>query len=370
MSHEHNFTTTVTPKEHSTVQITGEIPYETLQKHRAAALAHLGKNVSIDGFRKGHIPEAVLIKHVGEMNLLSEMAERALAETYPHIIEEHQLDVIGHPQITITKLAPDNPFGFTAKVAVVPEVTLPDYKTIAAGIKKEDATISDSELEESIANILRQKVAYERMQEKAAAKEKQEADGTTLPTPETVEKEDEAEAPLPALTDEYVKTLGDFSSVDEFKSKLREHLAKEKVQEVIGKHRATITDKIIDGSTIELPQVLIDAEIGQMFGQMEQDLTRANLQLEDYLGHIKKTRDDLAKEWTPAAEKRAKLQLVLNEIAKVEKIEAPEDAVAKEVEQLVEHYKDADPARVRLYVASTLRNDEVMKMLEALSEKK
>ena len=69
---------------------------------------------------------------------------------------------------------------------------------------------------------------------------------------------------------------------------------------------------------MDLPQVLIDSELGQMFAQMEEDIKRAGLQFDDYLAHIKKTKEELAAEWKPLAEKRAKLQLVLNEIAKGE----------------------------------------------------
>jgi FKBP-type peptidyl-prolyl cis-trans isomerase (trigger factor) len=288
----------VTAGPHSTVKIDGEIPYEALEKHRAAALAELGKNVSVDGFRKGHIPEKVLLDRVGEMALLTEMAERALARAYPEIVSEHALDVIGRPDITITKIAKNNPFGFSARVAVVPEVILPDYKKIAREIPR-----------------------------------------NTDETPEVSSGENPAEA-----------------------------LASEKAVDATARHRAALTDAIIEMSTIDIPQVLIDAELGQMFGQMEHDLKRANLSIGDYLGHIKKTKEELVKEWVPAAEKRAKLQLILNEIAKKEHIEASAEKVGEEVTHLLAHYKDADENRVTLYVASTLINEEVLKMLEKQSE--
>ena len=101
-----------------------------------------------------------------------------------------------------------------------------------------------------------------------------------------------------------------------------------------------------------------------MFGQMEHDLARANLKIDDYLAHIKKTREELATEWAPAAEKRAKLQLILNEIAKHEHIVAPAETVEQEVAHLLEQYKDADPTRIMLYVSSMFVNEEVLKMLE------
>jgi FKBP-type peptidyl-prolyl cis-trans isomerase (trigger factor) len=71
-------------------------------------------------------------------------------------------------------------------------------------------------------------------------------------------------------------------------------------------------------------------------------------------------------EWTPAAEKRAKLQLILNEIAKNETLELDAGKVDHEVSHLLEQYKDADEARVRIYIESIMKNEEVMKMLESV----
>ncbi len=355
---------TVTKEEKSQVKIAGEIPFTELLHERKAALKALGQHVSLDGFRKGHVPEAVLVKHIGEMPLLAEMAERAIAHMYPHILEAHNIDAIGYPKLEITKIAQDNPLGFTATVAVLPEITLPDYKAISKEINASKPTleVSEAELEEKIADILRQKAAYERLQKSASTPVAVEGE-------EAVEekKGEEPKLEIPDLTDEVVKTLGQpgqFETVEQFKTLLREHLEIEKKRDVSANHRASITDAIIEKSTIELPQILIDSELGQMFAQMEEGLKRSNLKLDDYLTHIKKTKEDLKKEWSPSAEKRAKLQLILNEISKTEKIVADEKAINDQVTELTTMYKDADEARVRTYVASVLTNEAVMKMLE------
>ena len=114
-----------------------------------------------------------------------------------------------------------------------------------------------------------------------------------------------------------------------------------------------------------LPQVLVESELGAMMAQMEEDIKRAGLSVEDYLSHMKKTREDLMKEWSPTAEKRARLQLVLNEIAKKESILPEKEALENEVKHLMEHYKNADETRVRVYVASVMQNEAVMKFLES-----
>lgn len=363
--------------ERSTVKIEGEIPFAYVEKHRNAALKHIGKDIQIDGFRKGHIPETVLVGRVGEMAVLSEMAERALYAAYPDIVKTHELAVLGYPKIQITKLASGNPLGFLLTVAVVPELSLPDYKKIAADINKnkESLEVTDTEVDAQITDILRQKVAYERLQSKA------KKNGGTEPhvhdahcnhdheDENTEAPEDTKDLPIPELTDAYVKTLGQpgqFETVADFKAKIKEHLAAEKERDVLSRHRAKITDAIIEKTGIELPQVLIDSEIGQMFAQMEEDLGRAQLKMDDYLKHIKKTKEDLKSDWTPAAEKRAKLQLILNEIATKENVAADAGRVDHEVSQLLAQYKDADENRVRIYVESVIRNEETLKMLETI----
>lgn len=378
MAHTHNVNWKdafqVETLENSQVKISGELPYAELLSERTAAVTALGKNVELDGFRKGHIPTPILEKHVGEMAILSEMAERAIAHAYPHIIQAYEIDAIGHPQIEVTKIAPDNPLAFTATVAVVPAITLPDYEAIAKDANQDRPTdeVTDGELADKITEIQKQKRAYDRMQELASAEAEAPADeeGKKQSMDDIRKKVDEEQnAPLPELTDEYVKTLGQpgqFETVEDFKTKLREHIELEKQRDNATAHRAKITDGIIEQTDLTLPQVIIDSELAQMWAQMTDDIERNNLKMDDYLAHIKKTKEELHKEWQPAAEKRAKLQLVLNEIAKVRELTPDKDEVETQAKQLMEQFKDADATRVKLYVASMLLNEMVMKELEEM----
>ncbi len=361
----------------SQVKITGELPYAELESERAAAVVALSKDVSIDGFRKGNIPEKVLEKHVGEMAILAEMAERAIRHSYGHILMAHEIDAIGQPSIELTKVAPQNPLGFTITVTVMPKIELPDYKKIAKekNTDQPSSEVTDKEVEKQIQDILRQKAAYERLQNKAAAKADADSNDTDLPTPESeaakaedTTEETEAELEIPELTDEVAQSLGQpgqFESVADLKSKLREHLEIEKQREAAAKHRAAITDAIIEETKLELPQVMIDSELKQMQAQMQEDLDRAELKFDDYLSHINKTKEELMKEWEPAAIQRAKLQLILNEIAKAEELVPDSEKVNAQTKELMERFKDAEEQQVRLYVASVLMNEEVMKLLES-----
>lgn len=96
----------------------------------------------MDGFREGKVPENVLLANIPEMQILEEMAEMALNEHYPKILEDKKIDAISRPEISIIKLARNNPLAFKIKTAVLPEIKLPDYKDIA---KKILSKVTDAE---------------------------------------------------------------------------------------------------------------------------------------------------------------------------------------------------------------------------------
>lgn len=156
----------------SEVELAGELPAETLLKFRPVALTKLGAEIKLPGFRPGQVPEAILEKQLGEERILWQMAELALKEWYPKIIEEQKLDPIGRPEIIITKLASGNPLGFKIKTALAPNFTLPDYQAIAKELnktkpvtpedkEKQRITLIDALLEKTIVPIPKVLVEYE-----------------------------------------------------------------------------------------------------------------------------------------------------------------------------------------------------------------
>src|SRR5206468_2318861 len=137
--------------------------------------------------------------------------------------------------------------------------------------------------------------------------------------------------------------------IADFKAKIKDNLKKEKEHKAIEKKRGELLEKLVSSTDIKLPQILIDNEIGRMFAQFEQDISGLGLKVEDYMKHIKKTPEDLRKDWLPDAEKRAKLNLILEEIAKKENLKADEKAIEEELSYLMKQHgdKDIDPARAR-----------------------
>jgi len=341
--------------ENSEVEITGAISVKDFEIHREKAIKNLAKNISIPGFRKGHIPEKVLEQKAGGGNILKEMADLALREEYPKIIIENKIDAIGKPEISITKLAGGNPLEFKIIVAVMPEVQIADYKMLAKKmIAEKSAEVTEKEIEDTIMEIRKMR-AKATSEKQPAASDKQEL---------SLNKKGGEKEKLPELNDEFVKTLGDFKNVSEFKEKLKENIGLEKKRKANDKRKSQIMEEITKNSKIILPNIIIESELDKMIAQFKGDIAQSGGTFEEYLKHIKKSEEDVRRDWRADAEKRAKSQLILNKIAMEEKIVAPKEEVEKQMDQLISHYKDADPERVRIYVETILTNEKVFEFLE------
>ncbi|PIP68702.1 hypothetical protein CO033_01385 [Candidatus Nomurabacteria bacterium CG_4_9_14_0_2_um_filter_32_10] len=346
----------------SEVEIEGEIEADVFEAYFNKALKRLGENVEIDGFRKGKVPENVLLSKIPEAQILGEMAEMALSEHYPKILEENKIDAISRPEISITKLARKNPLGFKIKTATMPEMILPDYKQnakkVLSEIKEEDKNIdvTEKEIEDTIMDIRKSRAPKIHMKDEAEHIHKEGEEHV---------HEEPKETELPEFNDEFVQALGPFKNVKDFKEKLKENIKLEKENQAKEKTRLKIIEKIIDDSKVEMPEILIEVELDKILYRMESDITQMGLKFEDYLKHLNKTIPDLRKEFRTDAEKKAKLGLVLNKIAEEEKIKADPEQVSKEVIQILEHYKDADPERAKLHAENVLTNEKVFQFLES-----
>ena len=338
----------------SELEIEGELDADTFEGYFNKALKKIGEKVEMDGFRKGKVPENVLLAKIPEMQILEEMAELALGEVYPKILEEEKIDAIGRPEISILKLARKNPLVFKIKTTILPEMKLSDYKKTASEIlksnlqnaKKSDFDVSEKELEDTIMDI-----------RKSRAPKINIAEGAEKEIKETE---------LPEFNDAFVKGLGPFENIEDFKNKLRENIKLEKENQLKEKTRIKIVEKIIADTEMEVPEMLIEVEVNKIIYKMESDITAMGLKFEDYLKHLNKTVEDLKKEFRLDGEKKAKLALILNKIAETEKIIADPEQVANEVAHILEHYKEADPERARMHAENVLTNEKVFAFLESL----
>lgn len=326
--------TTVKKLDKSLVEISGEIATEDFMKHWGDTLKDIGNEVTLEGFRKGHAPENLVIRHVGEETILRDMAERAIAAVYPRILKEHSIDAIGRPAVSLTKIAKDNPLGFTIRTAVTPTVTLPDYKTLAKkalDTEPKDTAVSDDEVERVIKEL----------------RQSRAKDGVE-----------------PELDNTFASTLGSFATVEELRAKIRENLTHEKESRARDKARIAVIDAIREKTEVSIPDILIEYEVEKILAEMKASAEQMKIPFEHYLGHLKKTEDELRVSWRPDAEKRVAASLILDAIAKKEGLTADPETLAHEVAHMKEHYPDADPERLKIYIENQLLHEQVFALLE------
>ncbi|MBI5456692.1 hypothetical protein HY969_03035 [Candidatus Kaiserbacteria bacterium] len=330
-----------------------ELPADVVQKYRAEALKDIGRNAQIAGFRPGHVPETVLIKQYGETAILNEAAELAVKSELPEILAEEKANIVEAPRVSVDTPVAGSPLKFSARAPLAPEIKLPDYKGIAKKMvaKKEVITVSDDEHKDTTIHLRRERARIEKIEAGAA------------PDKALEEAQKAEEKDLPALDDEFVKSLG-YESAEDFSNKLREHIKTEKELGAKNKFRAELLEALVKDSRISYPSMLREYELDDMEGRLQSDVERMGKKLDSYLAETKKTREQLRAEWKDAADKRAKIRLVLSEIARQEKVEADPEKLAHEFEHAKKHHPQADPDALHAHLSHALRNEQVLDWLE------
>ncbi len=333
--------------ENSSVEIKGEISWEAFSAFEKKAFERLSTHLEIDGFRKGNVPEAIAKKHLGDELILSDMAELAINQFYPDILEEKKIDAIGRPSVSITKLARDNSLGFTITTEILPEISLPDYKKIAKNAPKiSEVSVSEEEVDKVVED-LRQMRAY----------------GHVHHHEDHGHSHDE---PLPEVNDEFAKSFGPFESVADLRNKIKENTLKEKEQNEKDKRRIAIMDGIIAEAKFSVPSIILKSEQEKMLAQIESDVARSGMEFEEYLKHTNKTRENIMEEFKGEAERRARFQMCINAIAKDMDVKITDEEVEKEAENLMQMYPGADLARTKAYADMVLTNEKILSTLESL----
>ena len=334
-------------------------PADFLDFTRKKALKLFSDSLEISGFRKGHIPENIVTEKVGEGKILEEAVDILLKEHFPKIIEQEKLDIIGRPNVSITKLALGNPVEIKATFATIPSFELPDYRKIAVSSKQSAASkeeeVTDKEIDDVLLQIRKNKAHFDYHQKNPDDKDHKH-----------INLDLEKEENLPELNDEFAKMAGNFKDVAELKEKIKENIKTEKKVREIEKRRAAIMEELLKNTKIELPEILVTSETEKSLAQMKDDIARAGHKFEDYLTQVKKSEEDLKKDFKESSEKKAKIQLIFNKIAEVEKLSPDKTILENEVKEVMKNYPEASEVNARIYVATILLNSAVLKLLENL----
>lgn len=377
------------------VELVIEIETEAMIEYAKKAATKISETTTIEGFRPGKAPYEMVKTRVGEMVILEEASRLAVSKSIDQAVKEYvPEDWVGQPEITVTKLAPENPFEYRALITLLPKVELGQYKDLK--IQSEEIKVADAEVEKMIDQLREVRVAEAAVDRASEIGDKVIADvrlfldkvpveggqanelaiilgkdyfvagfdekivgmkisdtreflltypaehhqknlaGKKVEFSVTVKQVYSRE--LPVVDESFVSAFG-LKNLEELKHNITLSIEQEKKAEAAHAFEKKMLTEIISNATIEeLPDSLIGQEAHTMLHELEHNVMRSGGKFDEYLQSIGKSKTQLLEEFKPQAVERVQAALVLRSIIQVEKVEVSDDDVKQELENLKKQY--------------------------------
>lgn len=352
--------------------------------------------INVQGFRKGKAPRAIIEKMYGVGMFYEDAANELIPEAYEKAALESGLDIVSRPDIDVVQVEKGKPFIFTAEVAVKPEVTLGEYKGIV--VEKKEAEVSDDEVMAQIEKEREQNSrtitidnrpvqdgdmavidfegfvdgkAFEggkgenysltigshsfidTFEEQLIGKTIGEYVDVNVTFPEEYQAKELAGKPalfrvkvneikvkeLPELDDDFAQDVSEFDTLDEYKNSIKATIKENKEKELKTAKENEVVDKIIEAASMDIPEAMIAAQVNQMAEDFAQRMKYQGLSLEQYFQFTGMDARKFMDSLKPQAIKRIQSRLVLEAVAKTEKIEVTEEELEKELTDMAAMYQ-------------------------------
>lgn len=372
------------------VKLTVEVPFDELKPEFDNAFKNLAQQVSLPGFRKGKVPAKILEARLGRPAILNEVLNDMLPSRYGEAVQEHDLKVLGQPDIDIAELEDNDHVTFTAEVDVRPEIEVPDFAGISVEIDavEADAEAVDHELGhlqarfgtlkpveravadgdfvsidmsatidgETVDDATTEGLSYEvgtgslvegldealiglsegeskEFTSKLVAGERTDEDAEVSVTVKSVKERE-----LPELDDDFAQLASEFDTVEE----LRESIKGQVEEQLKGQQATDIRDKVLaaalEQTEVPLPESVVQEQVD---GQMQQLLSQFGGDekvFEQMLAAQDITREKFEEDAREAAEDSVRTQLFLDSVADIEKPEVSQQELTDHIMFTAQRY--------------------------------
>ena len=377
--------------------LTVEVDEKKFDSALDQAFKKVSKDVQVPGFRKGKVPRPIFEQRFGVESLYQDAVDIILPEAYSEAIDEVEITPVDQPEVDIEQIEKGKPFIFTATVTVKPEVKLGEYKGLE--VEDKEASVTDEDVNDEL-KTLQEKQAELVVKEEGQVEEgdtvvidfegyldgekfeggsaenhslevgsqtfipgfEEQLVGKTagedtevqVTFPEDYQAEDLAgkeatfkvkihdikSKEVPELDDEFAKDVDDdVETLDELKEKTKQRLIDEEENEIENQKRETLINQASEISEIDIPEAMVDNELDRMVQEFEQRLQMQGMTMEMYTQFSGQTQDDLKEQMKEDAQKRVQTSLTLEAIAETEELEATEEDVDKQLEEMASQYQ-------------------------------
>lgn len=371
----------------------------TAEEFEAGLNTAFNKNknkINVPGFRKGKAPRKMIEKLYGAEVFFEDAANAIIPEAYAKAADESGLEIVSQPKIDVVQLKKDEPFIFSAVVAVKPDVELGKYKGVE--VAKADTEVTDADVDAEIKKVQEQNSRTVTVEDRAVADgdmtvidfegfvdgvafeggkgenypltigshsfidnfEEQligakigEEKEINVKFPEEYHAEELKGKPaifkvtvkeikvkeLPEVNDDFAQDVSDFDTVAEYKEDLKKTIAERKEKEAKTAKENEAIEKIVAESKMDIPEAMINTQVQRMAEDFAQRLQQQGLSLEQYFQYTGLTADKVLDQMKPDAVKRIQNRLILEAIVKAENIEVSDEEFDAELTKMAEMYK-------------------------------
>ncbi len=406
-----------------------KISKEEMEKYVSKAAKDFSGTMNIKGFRPGNAPKDVVENVIGKEKLWEEATKEAIKDSYPNIVEENNLFAVSQPKVEIISSAPGEDLSYKAELYIMPEVILPDYKKISEETvrkEKKDVKAEDKEVEDVLLKIRESRAKTKRVQREAkkgdsvtlnfkgsfegneekkieendfqvilgkgdldlfkgfedniiGMKESQKKE-FSIDLPEPGKKKNKVnfevemisvmEREIPEENDELASSLPNIKNLDELKEKIKEGIEADKRSKEEERMKMSVMEVIKKKTSFEVPEILVQKEVDNMLHNLKHQVSSSGISFDEYLLNIKKTEEDIKKEWKKKAEENVSYAIILYKIGVKEEIEVTDKEVEEEMDK---HFrlsgkdksseKEENLEKMRAYIYDTIKNQKVFKAL-------
>ena len=384
------------------------------------------KSITVPGFRKGKAPKSIIEKMYGTGVFYEDAINDLIPSAYAEALEESKLDVVSQPEFDIVSID-DNGLVLSAKVYVKPDVEIKDYLGIE--VEKEVTAVTDEDVEKEIETVRERNsreidvtdraaemgdtavidfegfcdgVAFEGgkgtdyalklgsgsfipgFEEQVAGHSIDEEFDVNVTFPTEYHAADLAgkeavfkvkihaitKVELPALDDDFAKDVSEFDTFDEYKADLKAKIEKRHETAADNAVEEKLVEALIEKLEADIPEAMYVTETENFVRDYDNRLRSQGLDLNTYFKYTGLTLDNLREQMRPQAERQVKARLALEKIVSLENIEATEDDINEEYQNIATSYGvELDQVKASIDSEAIAADMRVKKAMDLVKEK-
>ena len=371
-----------------------EIDKELMESGVQKAYLKARKNIMIPGFRKGKAPRKMIEAMYGAHVFYEDGLEEIFHEVYEFAVVKQEVKAVGRPSLTDMDISEDGIVTITMTTDVYPEVTLGDYKGLK--VEKAKASVTDEQVQAELDRMAQNVASTETVERAAemgdtanidfegfdngvafnggkgenfdlklgsgsfvpgfeeqvvgmAAGEEKDIDITF---PEDYQADLAGKAVVfhvkvnkvtvtnvPAQDDEFAKDVSEFETLDALKEDIRAKALESAQKQIDAAFEQACIDKAAENVTVDMPDSLIELELDNQMERFGYQLQMSGYSMDQYAKMMGGDMSAMRNAFRPAAEKQAKVNVMLAKIIETEEITVTDEDIAAEFEAMAKQYE-------------------------------